>query len=71
MPLEQFPIHIGFNKSTPPVGYISLDTDKLPPTPDWHIAIGYMADTVYSHEYVLKEFGLISDEKFRAYDSRG
>lgn len=68
MTVKTFPITLGFD-NTQVIGYASIDTSKLPPTPDFHFSIGFYSNDLSPLEdrsYELAVLGLVNDSKFSA-----
>jgi hypothetical protein len=54
------------------VGFLTLNKEALPPTPAWHIALGFVAeawtDQAEVTKYELKCVAVLPDERYKAWD---
>lgn len=68
MTYKTVPVLLGFDHNTV-IGSITIDTEKLPPYPNWHISLGYKTDSILDQSnYELVSVGLVTDEKFKAHE---
>lgn len=65
--MKKFPLLASFENEEP-IGWVEINEDMIPSTPNWHISIGYMRKDIGNNEYELVCFGLVPDVKFKAYE---
>jgi hypothetical protein len=71
MSYKTVPVLLGFDHNSV-IGSLTIDTEKLPPYPNWHISLGYKANSILDQSnYELVSVGLVTDEKFKAYEPTG
>ena len=62
------PVYLGFGTSQV-IGQLVIDTDKIPPYPNWHIALGYKTNSIEDYSnYELIEVGIVMNEKFKTHE---
>lgn len=57
------PVTLGFDENKI-IGMCELDESRLPPKPNWHLALGYLK-LIAADNYSLTTFGVTDDHKFK------